>query len=74
MDKFNRFAFRDLLQDRGMSQAQMSREIGINPTTISRWARGKRMPSTDRILKLAKVLRVDPSQLVISERYKGEPI
>lgn len=50
------------LERRGMSQADVVRELGVNKGTVSKWCRGD-LPGEDNLRALAALLNVGPSDL-----------
>lgn len=49
---------------KGLIQADIIRDLGINKSTISTWCRGVSRPRADTLLALAKYLSVSPSYLM----------
>lgn len=47
-----------LLKDKGLSQRELAKSIGVTETTISRYASGGRVPRGSEIKKIADVLGV----------------
>jgi transcriptional regulator with XRE-family HTH domain len=47
----------------GLSQAELAAAVGVVQSAASQWERGERVPSTDNLAKLAKVLGVSMSWL-----------
>lgn len=44
-------------QNAGVTQAQLARELGVDPVSISRWERGERAPRDQMAARYARVLR-----------------
>src|SRR4051794_27496351 len=59
------------LQNRGISQAEVAREIGVADAQISRWRRGQVTPSVRYLQQLATTFGVPRVQL---ERMAGYPV
>lgn len=57
-------ALRQLRLGRGMSQEGLGFESGYHRTYISLLERGKKSPSLQTIFRLAKALRVEPSEML----------
>ena len=55
---------RDLRQDRQMSQESLGFKSGYHRTYISLLERGLKSPSLNTIFQLARVLQVEPCELV----------
>jgi transcriptional regulator with XRE-family HTH domain len=53
-----------LRKERGLSQEELGFESGYHRTYISQLERGKKSPSLQTIFQLAKVLKVEPSEIV----------
>jgi Predicted transcriptional regulators len=50
--------FKKLLEDRGVTPAQVARETGLSNTLFSEWKRGKAKPKMDKLNKIAKYFGV----------------
>lgn len=50
---------KETLYNKNIKQAQLARESGITPSSISDWIKGKYFPKQDKINKLANVLEVN---------------
>jgi transcriptional regulator with XRE-family HTH domain len=48
----------------GLSQAKLAKLLSLDVMTVSRWERGKMLPSGRHLIALAKALKVDPARLV----------
>lgn len=59
-----------LMYQKGITQAQMSRELGIGKTTLSSWMNGQRMPRMDKIDMLCRYLNCMRSDLMDEKREK----
>ena len=51
----------------GLSQKQVANAIGLNRTTIGSWESGRTEPSLEKIVKLAQIYRVDPTEILPNE-------
>lgn len=49
--------------DSGLSQEQLSRRIDVSLQTFARWERGQVNPPLERVVQVAEVLGIDPSDL-----------
>lgn len=56
---------------RGMTDYKMSVLTGIAKSTFSDWKHGKSTPKLENLLKIAKVLKLAPSELVNREDVKS---
>jgi transcriptional regulator with XRE-family HTH domain len=55
---------RQLRQERGLSQEELALESGYHRTYISQLERGLKNPSLLTIFQLAKVLEVEPAEII----------
>lgn len=55
-------------RDRGLSQEALGHAAGMHPTEISRLERAVRDPQLETIVKLARALGVEPSDLLAKVR------
>ena len=53
-----------IMEERGMSQIEFSRETGISQSTISDWKRKKTNPAADKIMVICEVLNVSPYEVL----------
>ena len=53
-----------LLAERGMSQAQLSRELDSSRTTVCRYVSGEHIPSSDMLIKISNIFGVSPQWLI----------
>jgi transcriptional regulator with XRE-family HTH domain len=58
---------RQLLEDRGMSQADLAREVGVGVATVSEWFTRGRVPNGDVMLRLPHALAVSGHWLLTGE-------
>lgn len=61
----------NLLEERGLSQADLAKLTGIRASTISDWINGKYLPKQDKRLLIAKVLKISFTRLFALD--EGEP-
>ena len=50
------FQLRELRQERGLTQAQIASQTGVQQNTVSQWESGKRNPPSTTLPLLASVL------------------
>lgn len=55
---------KDIMESRGVLQADLAKKTGITETTISRYCNGKRIPNIEALVKIAKTLDV-PTDLLV---------
>ena len=54
---------RYLMEAKGVTQADICRELGVSSATVSDWCNGKKFPRTDKLQRIAELLNVRPSAL-----------
>jgi transcriptional regulator with XRE-family HTH domain len=67
---------RQVLDDRGMSQADLARELGVGVATVSEWFTRGRVPNGDVMLRLPAALNVNGHWLLTGEgprEYEAAP-
>lgn len=47
---------KEVLAQRGRSQSQLARQIGANPSAVSKWVNGKQRPRPEQCARIAEVL------------------
>lgn len=55
---------RDLLDIRGMSQAELARKIEVSPQAVTDWCRGIKFPRNARLEQIAKIFNIDAKDLI----------
>ena len=62
----NKFStrFKELREERKMSQAQIGKELGYTQVCISRWESGERMPNANDIISVAMFFNVSTDYLL----------
>lgn len=53
-----------ILKDKGMSQNEFAKQVGLAGSTISDWKTKRTNPSADKIMDICTVLEVTPEQLL----------
>ena len=53
-----------VLVENGKTGKWLAEQIGKNEATVSRWCSNKMQPSLDTLVKIAKLLNVDPRRLI----------
>lgn len=59
---------RELRNEKGLTQEQLSEVFGVTNRSISRWENGVNMPDFDLVIALAKYFDVDIEELLNGER------
>jgi transcriptional regulator with XRE-family HTH domain len=49
------------------NKAKLARKLGIDPSTVARWARGESVPSGDNLQALARLLDVDTDSIDLQD-------
>lgn len=62
---------REVRAERGVSQAELARRIGIIPQNLARLEMGRHVPSLDVLLKIARALEVSMDRLVRATPVRG---
>lgn len=61
---------RDELESRGISQRELARTIGVSPTIINEFLKGKRQLNTELALLISAALNIDAEPLIeLQTRY-----
>ena len=55
---------REARRKRGLTQAELAEAIHVDQSTVSAWEAGKKIPRSDRLARLARVLGIDPKALL----------
>lgn len=55
---------RQLRQQSGLKQRDVARRIGVDVPMLSRYEHGERRPKREQVMKLARLLKTDPGELV----------
>ena len=56
--------YRKLLDEKGLKNADVARATGISNMTLSDWKRGKSVPKSDKMRKIAEYLNVSVEYLL----------
>jgi DNA-binding XRE family transcriptional regulator len=65
MENLNRL--KAVLADAGQTNKWLAEQLGCAPTTVSKWCTNACQPTMETYIKIAKLLDVELSQLVIIE-------
>lgn len=58
---------KDVLKEKGISQAWLAKKLGKSYNTINEYARNVRQPSIEDLYRIAKVLGINAKDLLIEE-------
>ena len=61
MQKVNRL--KEILNERSLTNSWFARQLGVNPTTVSKWCTNSSQPDVLTFLKIASLLHLDVSAL-----------
>lgn len=53
----------------GYTQAEMGKELKVNPNTISSWERGRTQPSMEKIMKLSEISGLSIGEILTYSDY-----
>ena len=53
-----------IMADRGMTQAEMARRLGVNRSSVHQWYWGINQPSIERLCELRQILRCSWDELM----------
>lgn len=60
--QYNRI--KEVLKDKGMTQADLADALDIRYLTVNMWANNRRQPSVEWLFQIAKILKVSPRELI----------
>ena len=67
-----RQAVRELLSDLPLSQQELAAEIGVDPSTVSRWVAGRTVPSLPELRAVLQVLQSRLARLRAQVEWGGQ--
>ena len=67
MEDINRIKV--VLVEKKRTNKWLAAQLGVNPSTVSKWCTNSSQPDLSRLLKIADLLEVDIKELIIRE-YK----
>ena len=56
---------KEVLQQQGKTQTWLADKLDIEFLTVNRYANNNRQPSIERLVEIAKILKVSPRDLII---------
>ena len=65
--KLNRL--RVIIAEKNLTNKWLSEQLGVNPSTVSKWCTNSSQPDLSTILKISDLLKVDIKELFVRE-YK----
>lgn len=60
------FTLKKLIKDAGLTQRELAQKTGIKEVTVNSWVAGKRMPTFDNAVIIAKAINCDLKTLAES--------
>ena len=60
--------FKELRNEKGLTQEQLAEHFNVSARTVSRWETGKNMPDLDILIEMADYYEVDLRELLNGER------
>lgn len=57
---------------KGLSQTEIAKQMGVHQPKVSEWLNGIRMPNSQSLYKLANVLNEEPLELAIKLKQISE--
>jgi transcriptional regulator with XRE-family HTH domain len=66
--------FRRLRRAAGILQKHLAAKLGVSPDTVSHWARGKALPESAHLARLAELLHVSTDQLLADNTVPRQQI
>ena len=63
---------KEVLKNKGISQTWLAEQMDKSYTTINEYPRNERQPSLKDLHKLADVLQIDASELLVKTKKKNE--
>lgn len=63
-----------LRAEKGWSQAELARRIGVSTSAVGMYEQGRREPSLDLLVRLAQVLGVTTDYLLMGETPDSDPL
>ncbi len=61
-------------QELGLSQTKLARDLDVSRESVSKWFRNEAYPRPDKLLKLARILNLTFSELVIKTATAEDPV
>lgn len=61
---------KEVLKDKGISQTWLAKQTGKSYNTINEYARNVRQPSLEDLYKIADILNIDVTELLVNKNLK----
>ena len=59
---------KDILKKQGRSQLWLANQLEITKSTMSTWCNNRTQPSLEKLYKIAEILNVDVTDLLVSKK------
>jgi len=69
MEDINRIKL--VLVEKKRTSKWLSEQLGVTPSTVSKWCTNSSQPDISNLLKIAELLQVDIKELLVSEYKKN---
>ena len=56
---------KEVLEQQGKTQTWLAEKLDVDFLTVNRYANNNRQPSVERLVEIAKILKVSPRELII---------
>lgn len=63
-----------LREKKGLTQADIARELKITPAAVSKWENGESKPRVEVLFRLAEILEVRPEELMAGKHLSEESL
>ena len=63
---------KEVLKTKGISQTWLAEQMDKSYTTINEYARNRRQPSLEDLYKIANILQIDASELLVKTKRENE--
>lgn len=70
MNGFGEFLY-ELRKEKGMTQTELARALGVTNKAVSKWETGEAMPETSLLLPIARIFGVSVDELLAGKRSAG---
>ncbi len=57
---------KEVLEERGVKQVWLAEQLGKSFNTVNGYAQNRKQPSLETLYKIAKILNINPKELLIS--------
>ena len=61
---------KEAIKQSGLTQTEIARRLGVAPSQVSCYFRGKKMPALDTLANLCVILDIDPADILCTNSDK----